>query len=96
LQRYDWPGNIRELRNVLERAMLLADSAELTTDVLRFDAIRTDAAGSDDMTLASLERAHVLRVLEGAGGHVERAAVRLGIARSSLYQKLRDYGVRSQ
>jgi DNA-binding NtrC family response regulator len=94
LQKYDWPGNIRELRNVLERALLLADSVEITTDVLRFDGLGL-SGGAKDVTLAAVERAHVLRVLETEGGHVERAATRLGIPRSSLYQKLREYGDRS-
>ena len=96
LQKYDWPGNIRELRNVLERALLLADSVELTPDVLRFDRLGMPAAGNGDVTLAAMERAHVMRVLESEGGHVERSAARLGIPRSSLYQKLRQYGERSQ
>jgi DNA-binding NtrC family response regulator len=91
LQRYGWPGNIRELRNVLERALLLADAVELTPEVLRFDG--AESAQPADLTLASLERSHILRVLEGEGGHVERAAVKLGIARSSLYQKLREFGL---
>lgn len=94
LQRYAWPGNIRELRNVIERALLLTDTPEVTPDALRFD----EASGADPLaaTLADVERAHILRVLEAEGGHVERAATRLGIARSSLYQKLRDYGVASR
>jgi DNA-binding NtrC family response regulator len=95
LRQYDWPGNIRELRNVLERALLLADSVELTPDVLRFDRLGIAAERAGEMNLAAVERAHVLRVLEKEGGHVERAAARLGIPRSSLYQKLREYGERS-
>jgi DNA-binding NtrC family response regulator len=93
LRRYEWPGNIREMRNVIERALLLSDSFEITPEVLRFDRATSGTAG--ETTLAEVERTHILRVLDAEGGHVERAAGRLGIARSSLYQKLRDYGVRS-
>src|SRR5438552_866414 len=88
LQRYSWPGNVRELRNVIERAVLLTSSTELSTTHLRFD----DGPSVNDpasMTLAQVEREHIRRVMELENGHVERAAARLGIPRSSLYQKLK-------
>jgi DNA-binding NtrC family response regulator len=91
LQQYSWPGNIRELRNVIERALLLTDTPEIQPEVLRFD--HAGATEADSSSLATVEREHILRILESEGGHVERAAARLGIARSSLYQKLRDYGI---
>ncbi|HSP15599.1 MAG TPA: sigma-54 dependent transcriptional regulator [Thermoanaerobaculia bacterium] len=94
LQQYAWPGNIRELRNVIERALLLTDTPEIHPEVLRFDDASPEAAAL--ATLASVEREHILRTLESEGGHVERAAARLGIARSSLYQKLRDYGIQQR
>ncbi len=94
LRQYAWPGNIRELRNVIERALLLTDTPEVQPEVLRFDQTAGPTAGSS--SLASVEREHILRVLESEGGHVERAAARLGIARSSLYQKLRDYGIQNR
>ena len=90
LQRYAWPGNVRELRNVIERAVLLTSATELSTEHLRFDegsvSPRLDPA---TMTLADCEREHIRLVMELEGGHVERAAARLGIPRSSLYQKLK-------
>ncbi len=96
LQEYDWPGNLRELRNVLERALLLSRGASLLDrDVLHFEqsAARPAVPSTVEafVTLAEMERQYVERVLHAENGSVDRAATRLGIARSTLYQKLRRY-----
>jgi DNA-binding NtrC family response regulator len=95
LQAYSWPGNIRELRNVLERALLLSGRSVLGRQDLRFDApLAADIAmGDEHLTLLELERRHIERVLHAEHGHVERAARRLGIPRSSLYQKIKKFGI---
>jgi len=91
LWQYDWPGNVRELRNVLERAILLSDRSQLTRADLRFEPPPSSApqGSGDDVTLAELEQRHIERILREEGGHVARAAQRLGIPRSSLYQRLK-------
>ncbi|HEY0144109.1 MAG TPA: sigma-54 dependent transcriptional regulator [Thermoanaerobaculia bacterium] len=88
LSRYAWPGNVRELRNVIERALILADGPVISAADLRFDFASREAGGD---TLADAERAHVQRIVGEEGGDVDRAAARLGIARSTLYQKLKNY-----
>jgi DNA-binding NtrC family response regulator len=95
LQGYAWPGNVRELRNVLERAILLSDKAVLDARDLRFDAPLAEpgSAGDGELTLREVERRHIERVLREEGGHVGRAARRLGIARSSLYDRMRSEGI---
>jgi DNA-binding NtrC family response regulator len=99
LQAYAWPGNVRELRNALERAVLLADSDTLMpadfTLTSRAAPTPTSAANGEDvnLTLEQMERKHIERVLAAEQGRVERAAERLGIPRSSLYQKLKRYGL---
>jgi DNA-binding NtrC family response regulator len=95
LQTYPWPGNIRELRNVLERAVLLSPKSVLERPDLRFDAPSPAGAWPEDsnLTLVELERRHIERVPQEERGHVERAAKRLGVPRSSLYQKLKQYGI---
>jgi DNA-binding NtrC family response regulator len=92
LQAYSWPGNIRELGNVLERAVLLAGTDVLTPGDLRFES---DPGGREatGRTLREIEEQHVARVLEEEGGNVGRAAQRLGIPRSTLYQKLKKRAV---
>jgi DNA-binding NtrC family response regulator len=95
LQMYSWPGNIRELRNVLERAILLSDQQVLSRKDLRFDyASGTETAADDTaLSLQELEQRHIQRVLRQEQGHVESAARRLGIPRSTLYQKIKQYRI---
>ena len=94
LERYRWPGNIRELRNVLERAMMLADGDVLEAGDLQFDdGMYVDPADSVGFSLEEMERRHIARVLGDEAGGVERAAQRLGIPRSSLYKKIKEYGL---
>jgi DNA-binding NtrC family response regulator len=95
LREYAWPGNIRELRNVLERAALLSDQGLLRPADLRFDmSPKTDPWRDDStLTLEAVERRHIERVLREEGGQVERAAARLGVPRSSLYQKIKRHRI---
>jgi DNA-binding NtrC family response regulator len=94
LTAYAWPGNIRELRNVLERAVLLSGRNVVTRKDLRFGSAEPAAAPYDlDRTLIEVEKQHIERVLRAEGGRVEAAAKRLGIPRSSLYQKIKRHGI---
>jgi DNA-binding NtrC family response regulator len=95
LQSYPWPGNIRELRNILERAVLLGDQKLLTAKDLHFD-MRVDTDRFDDGAIATLEeveRTQIERALSILGGQVPEAAKRLGIPRSSLYNKIKQYRI---
>jgi DNA-binding NtrC family response regulator len=94
LQQYSWPGNVRELRNVLERALVLGAGRTIGPEHLSFEsAARLAPPDLDDMTLTDLERLHITRILNEEQGRVQRAAKRLGIGRSSLYKKLKDYDI---
>jgi len=97
LQAYSWPGNVRELRNVIERAVLLSDHKTISLKDLNFDGHTTVGAPFLDsrLTLIELEKQHIERVLQEERGHVEKAARRLGIPRSSLYQKLKKHQIAS-
>ena len=98
LQEYSWPGNIRELRNVLQRALLVADGRVISARDLHFFpiAMQDDLPGLPicaDYTLREVERTHIANVLALEGGSVVRTARRLGIPRSSLYAKLKRFGI---
>jgi DNA-binding NtrC family response regulator len=95
LQAYSWPGNVRELRNVIERAVLLSDQKTITLKDLHFDGHRSSGATLIDssLTLVEIEKQHIERVLIEESGRVERAAKRLGIPRSSLYQKIKKHQI---
>jgi len=94
LAGYDWPGNIRELRAVVERAVLLAAGgeigvADLSPPIGAPAGPRFEAGGP--VTLEALEAEHIRRVLAGAASSIDAAAV-LGIDPSTLYRKRKRYG----
>jgi DNA-binding NtrC family response regulator len=97
LQSYPWPGNIRELRNVLERAVLLSDDGVINNTGLEFEAPAQQALAEgtalNQLTLKEIEKHFIGEALAAEGGNVIRASKRLGIHRSSLYLKMREYGL---
>lgn len=100
LQEYSWPGNIRELRNVVERLMLLATDDQVSAEAVR--AIFTPEAGSSGRALGSgtlagrvenFEREVILSELKRSGFHMTNAAKALGLERSHLYKKAEQLGI---
>jgi DNA-binding NtrC family response regulator len=91
LQQQDWPGNIRELENAVERAMVVAQEPELREADFTLKS-RNGNAHLEARSLDDVEKAHILRVLEECGGNQTRAAEILGIDRVTLHHKLKKYG----
>jgi DNA-binding NtrC family response regulator len=95
LMRYDWPGNIRELANVLERAQILAEGQVITLDDLPESLLATPAPVADEeshpLYLSTVERRHVQQVLQQARGNKVQAAKLLGISRRALYRLIEKY-----
>ena len=94
LKSYSWPGNVRELRNVLERAALVATDGAIRPEhlYLQAPALEVSRVGMGG-TLKQMERTYIHHVLHDEGGSIERAARRLGIPRSSLYNKMRRFEI---
>ncbi|HYS21293.1 MAG TPA: sigma-54 dependent transcriptional regulator [Gemmatimonadales bacterium] len=98
LRNRPWVGNVRELRNVIERAVIVATDATLRLEHLP-EELRTDEAGlpgrspSGLATLADAEARHIARVLAHVGGQIGAAAEILGIHRNTLTRKIREYGL---
>ena len=95
---YGWPGNVRELKNICERLVVMCPSDEIAPGDLPPE-MRGAAGGgvggegsAGGWDLEELERAHILRAIEAAGGNKSRAAEMLGIDRSTLYARLKKYG----
>jgi transcriptional regulator with GAF, ATPase, and Fis domain len=98
LSHYDWPGNIRELQNTIERLKILAENQEIRLEDIPFN-IRMPKAKADsgdfsvDMSLEDVEKAHILRALSFHQGNKTRTAQSLGITIKTLYNKLHRYGI---
>jgi DNA-binding NtrC family response regulator len=97
LMDHDWPGNVRELENAVERALVTARGRVLTADDFAFlahgAAVRNGWAAPDNVSLAEVEKQVIMATLRRTGGNIKEAAAGLGIDRSTLYDRLRQYGV---
>lgn len=102
LERYTWPGNVRQLINVVERAKILADDAcirlyDLPAEVVSPTQGATEIARPETSeNLAAVERAHVVDVLRRERGNKARAARALGVNRRSLYRLVEKYEIRPE
>jgi two-component system NtrC family response regulator len=95
LQQHEWKGNIRELKNVMERAIILADSTELTTSSLPLD-LQSNQYSSKTLSafdLTSVEKLHIQRVLNHTKGNKTETAKLLNIGLTTLYRKIEEYGL---
>lgn len=91
---YSWPGNIRELKNVLERAALLAGDETIRPRDLHLEfreSVMPDE--NSNHTLHDVQKLHIQKTLDAEGGNVARAAARLGVTRSTLYNKLKTFAI---
>jgi two-component system nitrogen regulation response regulator NtrX len=100
LQRYRWPGNVREMRNVLERLMIMVPGDTIAASDLSF--LDGGAMATADQPAPALplhearerfERDYILRALAAQHGNISRTADALGVERSNLYRKMKAFGI---
>lgn len=95
LKQHHWNGNIRELKNIVERSVILSDN-ELTAEHLPIElqnSSNTKGKSLSAFTLASAEKLHIQKVLNYANGNKTKTAELLGIALTTLYRKISEYGL---
>lgn len=93
LQQHSWKGNIRELRNVIERAAILTDTDILDTPVLPLDFQQGSTEEHSSLRLADMEKKHIIRVLAHAKGNKTKAAELMEIGLTTLYNKIKEYNI---
>lgn len=98
LKRHAWRGNIRELRNVIERSLIVCSNESLTLEDLPIEILHTQieeftGKNSSDLDMASVERRHIARVLQFANGNKTETARLLKIGLTTLYRKIEEYGL---
>jgi DNA-binding NtrC family response regulator len=104
LETYYYPGNIRELENIIQRAIILCEGETISTEHLPIHLTEEQppypiageaTAFSKPGSIESMEVEHIRNVLRQSGGNIQQAAKTLGIARSSLWRKMKKYGIKS-
>lgn len=92
LLTHPWKGNIRELKNVMERVTILAADNNITADLLPLDFL-DEAVGGDPMNMQNVERMHIVKVLKHTQGNKTETARLLGIGLTTLYRKIEEYKI---
>jgi DNA-binding NtrC family response regulator len=95
LTSYDWPGNVREFSNAIERAMVIVDTPLVQAEHLSLSKPRVNGHTANH-SLAEVEKRHISAVLESTGGNVTQAAAILEVDRVTVYNKIKKYGLRKQ
>jgi DNA-binding NtrC family response regulator len=93
LQNHSWKGNIRELKNVIERTLILSDGAVLTAGDLPLGLASQDNLTEGVFDLSTIEKLHIQRVLKHTQGNKTEASRLMGIGLTTLYRKIEEYGI---
>lgn len=93
LQKYSWPGNIRELQHAVERAVIMSENPELSKHDFLLSAKRESLAKKEPLSLEDMERKTILNAIQKHQGNMSKVARELGVGRTTLYRKLEKYGL---
>jgi DNA-binding NtrC family response regulator len=93
LRAFDWPGNVRQLQNEIQRAVLMSEGTMIDERDLSITSVASAAASPDLTLMEAMERNAILQMLKDTGGNKLETAKRLGIGRQTLYNKIKIYGI---
>jgi DNA-binding NtrC family response regulator len=95
LRKYDWPGNVRQLQNEIQRTVLMCEGQLVEAMDLSIGETQSDSGmGDQNLTLMeAMERSKIIEVLKETGGNKLETAKRLGIGRQTLYNKIKAYAI---
>jgi len=94
LEKYSWPGNVREFQHAIERAVILAEDSVLNfSDLVTDYSILTDRKENENLNLNQMEKILILKAISNNQGNMTRAATDLGIARQALYRRMKKHGL---
>jgi DNA-binding NtrC family response regulator len=93
LEKYQWPGNIRELKHAMERAVILSNIDKINADDFAFMEFNEVKSNDAILNLLELEQIAIKKAIKKAGGNMSKAAEMLGVSRTTLYFKLSKYGL---
>jgi len=96
LLNYDWPGNIRELKSVIERAVLLSNNSVLSDEhlLLGYEPNTSTVEEDGDKSISALEKRHIIKILTETSWRMTKASKILGINRTTLYNKIKQYDIK--
>ncbi|MBC7949398.1 MAG: sigma-54-dependent Fis family transcriptional regulator [Chitinophagaceae bacterium] len=95
MQRYHWKGNIRQLKNVIERAVILVDGLEILPEHLPYEIQTQNSETYQELSLSSVEKKHIQKLLVYTNGNKAKAARLLEIGLATLYRKMNEYAISS-
>lgn len=93
LLKYQWPGNIRELENAIEKAIILSDAKVLKPDDFYLRPVKFDRVDTTSLKIEDMEQKLIGKALDAHPGNISAAAAELGITRQTLYNKMKKYGL---
>lgn len=92
---YDWKGNIREMQNRVERALILTEEDELNLSDFGISPTMINDSATEENTLQDMERTSILKALEKYDGNISQTAEELGLSRAALYRRLEKYNIKN-
>jgi DNA-binding NtrC family response regulator len=93
LQKYPWPGNIRELQHAIERAVIMSDEPELSKNDFPLPTKRVTSPKQEALNLDAMEKNAIIAAIGKHNGNLSNVAKELGVGRTTLYRKMAKYGL---